>query len=127
VDLLLDADGDLAITNNDLVLVDDLAIETAQRIRIKLQLFRGEWFLNPAAGMPYRELIWPKTVPVQTKLNVIRRTLLGDPAIASLSALSLTVDPVTRAATVAFTAVLRDGAILRSGDFAPFVLQPGVA
>lgn len=50
-DLLLDA-------NNDLVITTDLQFSTgvtavAQSCRIALQMFKGEWFLNLDAGIPY--------------------------------------------------------------------------
>jgi hypothetical protein len=120
MDLKRTAAGDLAIENNDLALVGGLE-ETAQRHRNRLALFRGEWFLNPLAGVPYREIVWDRQVSVAVKTTLFRRILASDPATASIRKLSLTPGR-DRVAILEFVLTTKEGQTLHSSDFTPFVV-----
>ena len=55
-DLLLDDANDLVIEDGDLVFVRGIDA-VKQACRIAMQMFRGEWFLDLDAGLPYWEQI----------------------------------------------------------------------
>jgi hypothetical protein len=120
MDLKLGADGDLAVENGDLVLVEGVE-ETAQRLACKFQLFYGEWFLEPEAGVKYRTLVWPRTVAHNIKVNLFRQILQDDPGVAQVLQMSLT--PLgDRRWEPLFVIRTPEGQILKSGDFHPFVV-----
>jgi hypothetical protein len=53
--------GDLALSDlGDAFIRTTLADEFAQRLRVRLSFFKGEWFLNLDEGMPYYQLILVK-------------------------------------------------------------------
>jgi len=56
MDLKLDSNGDLAIENDDFVLVDGIDA-IAQDMDIRLKFFKGDWFLDTRLGIPYYEKI----------------------------------------------------------------------
>jgi len=122
VDLLRGLDGDLTITDHTATLVSGAA-ETAQRLRAKFQLYRGEWFISPAEGTPYREVFWPKDVTHTVKVGVLRRMLLSDPDVATVQTLEFTVDALTREGTITFEVLTKSGQVLRSADFGPYVIE----
>ena len=96
--------------------------ETIQRLRHKFRLFRGEWFADTSAGVPYREVVWPKTVSRAAKLSMFRQLLSRDPGVAAVLSLSLSVD-AGRVGHLAFSVRHISGKVLSSADFGPLVLQ----
>lgn len=59
-DLALDPlTNDLLLIQRSAVLVDDVD-QIAQNLAIRLRFFRGEWFLNTLAGIPYFEYFFVK-------------------------------------------------------------------
>ena len=57
----LDDTGDIELDNGNLVLTtNDSDDEIIQRLRGRLQLFLGEWFLNTSIGIPYLQLVYRK-------------------------------------------------------------------
>jgi hypothetical protein len=88
-DLKLDPDtGDLVIADGDLVLVSGIDA-VAQLIRGYLLLFRGEWFLDESAGIPYFEDILVKNPNLSAIREIFRQTLLEVPGVLSVESLSL--------------------------------------
>jgi hypothetical protein len=87
--LLLDPDtGDLVIADGDLVLVSGIDA-VAQLIQSYLLLFRGEWFLDESAGIPYFEDILVKNPNLSAIREIFRQTLLEVPGVLSVESLSL--------------------------------------
>lgn len=56
IDLALDDDGDLLIDADGLHLTSGIT-GVVQAVRIRLLLFKNEWFMNLDAGVPYYEEI----------------------------------------------------------------------
>lgn len=79
MDILVDVEtGDLVYTNADIPPVTtDERDDVAQRLRIKLQTYLGEWFLNIETGVPYYERILRKGVRKQD-VDVIFQTLIRE-------------------------------------------------
>lgn len=102
-DLLLDADGDFAIQSGDLVLVAGAAA-IVQAVRIRLQFFKGEWYLDLAAGLPYYQSIFVKNPNVGVLQGIFRDEILNTPGVSSVESLTLNLDRQTRKLTVQYTA-----------------------
>jgi hypothetical protein len=110
VDLLLDAD-------NDIVVTDDLQFSrgltaVAQGIRIRMQLFKGEWFLNLNAGIPYLErpgvtrdeaLIGQKFNELRARA-VFRKAILTTPGVLGIEKLDVKFNDATRKLSVTWVA-----------------------
>ncbi len=124
MDIERSATGDIAVRDDGSVNLVEGVPETIQRLRCKFQSFKGEWFLNRAEGIPYREIVWDKTIPLSAKVAMFRNVLAQDPAVAAVQQLSLEPDPlVPRQWVVNFTVTTISGQTLSSGDFAPFVIR----
>ena len=110
-DLLLDAAGDLDLTGNAAHLVSDLSA-IRQAIRIHLLFFKGEWFLDETAGLPYFQEILIKNPQVPALQSVFRAELLKTLGVKSVESISLTFDKPGRSLAVTFRVVTDTGAIL---------------
>lgn len=68
MDLLVDGTtGDLVFKNGSCPVTQILGDVVAQRLRIKLYTFYGEWFLDETVGVPYIQQIFNK---IKTKATV---------------------------------------------------------
>ncbi|MCX6027663.1 MAG: hypothetical protein NTY23_15690 [Chloroflexi bacterium] len=116
--LALDADGDLALTSVRgglrLTLVEGPEA-IAQRIRGRIRLWLGDWFLDTSIGVPYLQILGQKNAAAFAEAT-LRRVILTTPGVAGLDTFSfaLTAD---RSATVAFRARSTDGAVVEDGGF----------
>lgn len=110
LDFWLDADGDIALDGDDLVLVAGVELVT-QRIIVGLRLFLGEWFLEEEGGMPYwRDVLCdqPKSALVEA---MFRRAILADEDIERIDEFTMTADKTYRRVTVDFRATSRWGVV----------------
>jgi hypothetical protein len=108
MDILLNSLGDIDVTNNEIILVtENDAI--AQHLSIRLKTFLGEWFLNTNIGMPYFEEFLVKSPNKLVLDSRIREAVLETPGIVSVDSIEYSLDPVTRALSIAFTATLDSG------------------
>lgn len=111
--------GDLAIANNQLVLIAG-ADEVTQRVRARLRMIRGEWFLNPAKGVPFRETIWVKGMPLTRIAAAIKREVLHVSGVLELLSYEQTFDSALRKLTVSLDIRATDDTIIQvSEDLAP--------
>ena len=98
-DLKLNAAGDLDISNFDFAITNDLG----QKLRQHLRLFKGEWFLNLDAGIPYFEDILGK----KNALNIIEskfvQAISAIEEVAEILKLNLSIDSKTRTLKVNVT------------------------
>lgn len=109
IDLLLDADGDVVI-GSDLEWSRGLA-GVAQGIRIALQMFKGEWFLDLDEGVPYleREGVPAEEALLGGRFNEARalsyfRSAIGRaPGVNKITALTIEFDGTTRIMVVRWT------------------------
>lgn len=84
-DLRLDTTThDLVINNFNFELTNDDDEDVAQRLKIRLLFFFGEWFLNTNFGVPYYQDILKKQAD-ETLVDAIFRThILQTPGVNSL-------------------------------------------
>lgn len=104
VDFELDDDGDLIIP---LRFTRGLGA-VAQGIRIRMQMFKGEWFLNLDTGIPYLEndsvteaeaLLGQRFEQVKA-LAAFRKAIESAPYVQKILALAVSFDGSTRQMTV---------------------------
>jgi hypothetical protein len=110
IDWKLDDDNDLIIP-----LSYTSGIEAClQGIRIRLQLWRGEWFLDLDAGMPYlptedgavderAAILGQKFDSIKTRVAV-RKEILSTPGVVDVPELRTTFDGPTRTLAIEFRA-----------------------
>lgn len=104
IDLLIDGSGDLVLEGIDLQLVSG-SRATAQRLTQKFRLFRGEWFLNRAAGVPWFEnILGSKDPRSEIVSGILRTVILTDPGVAELTGFELGYAGLNRRLTVGMTA-----------------------
>ena len=103
---------DIALQNNDFILVDN-AERISQQIKISLQFWLGEWFLNDTLGVPYLERICVKNPNLQHIRQIFRNTIQNVSGVTAVNALDLTVDASKRVLTVTYTATTTDCVITR--------------
>ena len=105
-------DGDLTISGLDLQLIDG-GQAVAQRLTQKLKLFRGEWFLDRRAGVPYfRDIIGQKTARSGVISTIIKRVIQDDPDVDRLESFGLEFDGVGRNLEINFSARLTNGSTI---------------
>lgn len=100
----LDDDGDLIIP---LRYTTGLKA-TAQGIRIRIQMFKGEWFLDQDLGVPYLEsdtvaesdAILGQKFNETRALNAFRSIIAATPGVESILALAVSFDRSTRTLSV---------------------------
>ena len=86
-DLALTIDGDLALGTFDLTLVERRE-QVAQRLKIRLKTFLGEWFLNTDWGVPYFQDILVKNPDFARVNAVLSQQVLLDAEITEIVSLS---------------------------------------
>lgn len=100
-DLMLDDDNDIVIENGDLVFVRGVPA-VAQACRIALSMFRGEWFLDLDAGIPYFQQILgaKRDAGIAIANAEIRDALLSVDGVVEIIKLALAFDAATRSLNV---------------------------
>jgi hypothetical protein len=94
-DLKLDANEDLAIEENDLVLIDGLDA-IAQDMQTRLQIFQGEWFLDTRIGVPWFQKILGTKGRLLLVKSVIRKSILTTPGVINILDLNFDFEGSTR-------------------------------
>lgn len=104
---LVDATGVVDIQDGDLVLAD-----RREGIRTLLQgnlaLRRGEWFLDPTAGIPYQQRFLVKNPSIPEIRSVIRKACLATPGIESVLSIETDFDRAKRTLAVSGSVTLVD-------------------
>lgn len=103
-DVELDKDThDLLISNRDLVVIQDTTNAIVQRLIVKLQFFKGEWFLNKQFGIPYNQTIFTKGVTKAQVDSIFRNKILSTPGVVELITFSSTLNTSNRSYTSSFS------------------------
>lgn len=115
--------GDLALSPEGRMFLRKTLIDIVeQRIRVRLQFFKGEWFLNLEAGTPYFQHILLKGTSDQVIRSVFSQVLRGTEGVKEITSLTWSLNKKTRVLTIKFDLLLEDGTIFKSVNFAPFVI-----
>ncbi|QHZ60040.1 hypothetical protein PJKIFABJ_00104 [Pseudomonas phage PE09] len=85
MDLLLNsATGDLVFQNGACPATQLQADVVAQRLRIKLYTFYGEWFLNTTIGVPYIQQVFTKVRRKSTIDLIFQGIISADPGVIEI-------------------------------------------
>ncbi|HEV7717112.1 MAG TPA: hypothetical protein VGO53_16055 [Steroidobacteraceae bacterium] len=98
-DFALTGDGDLDVQTGRLRAVTGTEA-LAQRLRVRLRLFRGDWFLNVLEGVPYHDFVLRKRTSPGVRREVFRRAIAEMRGVLDVVSLDVQVDPRTRTLSV---------------------------
>lgn len=108
-DLYLDPNShDLVITADGVRFASTTEESAAQRIKIRLLVFREEWILDLREGVPYFQEILTKTSK-QVVDAIFKAKILEDPLVDKISYFTSSINTATRKYTLSFEALLTDG------------------
>lgn len=107
---------DYRFENGDIVFGADAAFvtgneATAQRLRQKFGLWRGEWFLDASAGVPWLQDVLGQRPRPEVLQAVVRGVVQDDPGIAALLSLDLELQD-DRHLRISFRASATNGAVI---------------
>lgn len=80
-----------------------------QRVRVSLDVFLGEWFLDTRIGIPYFRDILIHNPNAETVEAVFQKAILNTPGIVAVTDLSVELNTKTRTGALDFTAHFEDG------------------
>ncbi len=122
VDSENDTPGDLRLTRGSLVWSSDPILEVAQRLRSRLRMFKGEWFLDRRQGIPYFQKVFQGATDA-TLRAIFSRAIRGTPGVRSLDSISVVRDRALRTVDVTFKCTLASGKVFSSADHGPFLVE----
>ena len=98
----LDTDLDMRFGRGTIDVHRDTPDAVAQSVLTRLQLYRGEWFLDAEEGMPWKtDVLGHHTAP--TRDLAVRRRILETEGVTSIDSYSSNFDPSTRRFSVNVT------------------------
>lgn len=112
MDILQDSTGDAIFINGPLT-QDGITYKAqdvvAQRLRIHLRTFLGEWDFNTTYGVPYFSRIFQKGVSKQTVDNIFREQILSEAGVLEIQTFSSSFDPLNRQYSASFVVRTEEG------------------
>lgn len=96
-------DNKIVFTNGLLQFVDG-AERVRQQIEFRLNLWRGEWFLDSEFGTPYLQDVLGKQVTLNGALSAIRAEILAVDGVTGIVEFSYKFDRENRKLSIDFTA-----------------------
>lgn len=116
--------GDLRLSAGRLVWTSDLALEVAQRIAVRLQFFKGEWWLDRRQGLPWYEQVLVKSPDLPVVRGIFSKVITETPGLATLESLILGEPDADRLGELAFSGRLTNGQRFTSAVFGrPYLVR----
>ena len=115
IDKKLTTDGDLdfdAGGEKNLQILTDEKENIAQRLRIRLRSFKGDWFLDLDDGLPYYNDIFGKNVSLSTIQALLVSKISTTPGIISLLKFEFLMDIELRTLDVDFEVKTSGGTLI---------------
>jgi len=110
---LNDETGDVLLSTTNTITTPVFTTTTsenlAQRLKIRLQTFKGEWFLDGTIGIDYFNQIAGKNRSKAAVDAIIQAEILKENEVLQITAYSSVVDKTTRKITIQFTVRTVDG------------------
>lgn len=110
---LNDETGDVLLSTTATITTPTFTTTTsenlAQRLKIRLQTFKGEWFLDGTIGIDYFNQIAGKNRSKAAVDAIIQAEILKENEVLQITAYSSVVDKTTRKITIQFTVRTVDG------------------
>lgn len=110
IDLALNEAGEVTVIGGEFLWVDG-AERVRQQLDFRLNLWRGEWFLDSEFGTPYVQQILGKPESVNAALNAIKTQILDVDGVNAISSFTYQFDKPSRALNIQFTAVTEYGLV----------------
>lgn len=111
IDKALDSNNDLIIDNGQFKTVSDGA-QVVQSVKVRLQFYLEEWFLDIQAGTPYFQEILKKPANLANIESIFKTRILNTPDVLSLIEFTMDYDGGSiRKLTVTFSAQTTFGII----------------
>lgn len=102
MDILLDSNGDLYVSpQGDIALGNSVA----QKIRIRLLWFEGEWRWDVDEGLPYMSDLLIKNPDIDTFESMVRSKIFEVEEVTDVREVLIAYDRQTRIATIRYTAL----------------------
>ncbi|KLU14358.1 MULTISPECIES: hypothetical protein [Xenorhabdus] len=95
-----DSNGDYSFGQGDNTFWINSPDAVAQAVKTRLNLWRGDWFLDIAEGTPYREAVLEKNY---ASAMAIRERILGTEGVTEIVSLDASRNPDTRKITLTAT------------------------
>lgn len=110
---LNDETGDVLLSTTNTITTPVFTTTTsenlAQRLKIRLQTFKNEWFLDGTIGIDYFNQISGKNRSKAAVDAIIQAEILKEQEVLQITAYSSVVDKTTRKITIQFTVRTIDG------------------
>lgn len=106
----LDNTGDLELVDDSFRL-NSGAEAIAQHLKVKFQLFLGEWFLDTSIGVPYYQDILIKKPSFVVVQEILKDVILDTPGILELLEFNIDFEGATRTFSLEFKALTDEGPI----------------
>ncbi len=111
----LDGDNDLDLTRGKLNIVeDDEAI--AQKLRVGLRIFLGEFFADLEVGVPYYEKILVKNPQLGLIQQVFKKAILSCEGVTGVESMTAQFFSDTRKLVITFFARMQSGRLVPVKD-----------
>lgn len=102
LDILLDSAGDLCISPTGDIRLED---SVAQKIRIQLLWFEGEWRWDAEEGMPYFDRLLVKNPDTDYFESLVRQRIFEVTEVTEVKEVSVAYDRRLREAVIRYTAL----------------------
>lgn len=103
-DLYLDDSGQLEWIGGDISDAESYSRMVLQRIRCRLMLIRGEWYLDQRQGTPWREKIWVKGTRISDVRTIVRAVVETTPGVDGIDSLDVSMNAAARTLSISLTA-----------------------
>jgi hypothetical protein len=101
--------GDLMTgEDGDLVLVEGVE-QVMQRVRTRLRMIQGEWFLDTEAGLPWFTEVLGKNLDFDRTEAMLRHEILSTPGVLEITRFSMDYDRAKRELHLRFLFTTEDG------------------
>lgn len=87
----------------------------AQKVKVRLKLFQGEWFLDQRVGFPYWQKVFVKNPDLRALRALYKSAILSSPGISGVSSLDISLND--RNLSIEFDATTDDGQLFSLGPF----------
>ena len=109
-DLFLDETGNISLRKSETL--DELVDLICQRVKCRLQTFRGECYLDRNMGVPYFKEVMKKNPDLGKVRSLLAATIVGVEGVKSLEGLKIKFDASTREYKVIFRALADNGNVV---------------
>lgn len=109
-DLFLDETGNISLRKSETL--DELVDLICQRVKCRLQTFRGECYLDRNMGVPYFQEVMKKNPDLGKVRSLLAATIVGVEGVKSLEELKIKFDASTREYKVIFRALADNGNVV---------------